>query len=532
MRAAIYCRVSTASQEDGSSLETQEASCRTFAIDQGWTVTEVYREVFTGAELFDRPQLGKLREAIRRREVDVVIAHALDRLTRNQAHLGVLLSEADYAGVVIELVTERLEDTPEGRLLQSVRGFVAEVERLKIAERTKRGRRARAEQGKLLPGSRPPYGYQWRDGNKAALDLDPLTAPILRRIFQEYMAGTSLRSLADRLSAEGIPTSTGRPKWMATTLRCMLRNPAYMGEARAWRYSCTRTKNGKVTMRERPLEEQVSLPPGTVPALVDPPTWHAVQARFARNKAEAPRNNRHPEDSLLRSGFVRCGYCGNTVIAYVHSAGLMYRCCVYSRDIPGCRSSHVLVKTLDHAVWEKVHEVVTRPEIIALQLERLQQESDSGADVEALDRQVSAVEKQRQRIARGVAALDDDEAAAPLLVELKALAAQKRQLEAERIAAAQRFTDQQQHRDRLTSLMDWCQRVADNLATLSYAQKRDLLAALDVKVKLYQKGLPTPRWVITMSPNEVVYNTSGGAAHNRIALTWTEQNKEASSLAD
>ncbi|MDQ3780471.1 MAG: recombinase family protein [Chloroflexota bacterium] len=508
MRAAIYCRVSTASQEDGSSLDTQEASCRAFAIDQGWTVTEVYREVFTGAELFDRPQLGKLREEIRRREVDIVIAHALDRLTRNQAHLGVILSEADYAGVAIELVTERLEDTPEGRLLQSVRGFVAEVERLKIAERTKRGRRARTERGKLLPGGKPPYGYQWRDADKGALDPDPLTEQILRRIYQEYASGTSLRSLANRLSSDGIPTSTGRSKWMATTLRCMLRNPAYIGEARAWRYSCTRTKSGTWTTRERPLEEQIALPPGTVPALIDPSTWHAVQVRFARNKAEAPRNNRHPEESLLRSGFVRCGYCGNTVIPFVHSAGLMYRCCVNSRDIPGCRSSNVLVKTLDGAVWEKVREVVTRPEIIAFQLERLQEESDSGADVEALDRHVSSVEKQRQRIARGVAALDDDEAAAPLLVELKALAAQKRQLEADRIAAVKRFTDRQEHRDRLTNLMDWCRRVADNLATLTYAQKRDLLFALDVKVRLFQKGQPTPRWVITMSPDEVVYNSS------------------------
>jgi site-specific DNA recombinase len=236
-----------------------------------------------------------------------------------------------------------------------------------------------------------------------------------------------------------------------------------------------------------------------------------VQARFTRNKAEAPRNNRHPEDSLLRSGFVRCGYCGNTVISFAHSSGLMYRCCVYARDIPGCRSSHVLVKTLDHAVWEKVQEVVTQPEIIALQLERLQQQSDSGADIEALDRQLRVVEKQRQRIARGVAALDDDEVAAPLLVELRALAAQKRQLEADRTAAAKRVTDHQEHQDQLTSLMDWCRRVSDNLATLNYAQKRDLLAALDVKVTLYQKGQPTPRWVITMSPDEVAYSTSGSS---------------------
>lgn len=508
MRAAIYCRVSTAGQEDGSSLETQETSCRAFASDHGWVVAEFYREVFTGAELFDRPQLGKLREAVRRREVDVVIAHALDRLTRNQAHLDVILSEADYAGVAIELVTERLEDTPEGRLLQSVRGFVAEVERLKIAERTERGRRARTEKGKLLPGGKPPYGYRWRDTDKGALDPDPLTAPILQRIFQDYMSGTPLRTLADHLSAEGIPTSTGRPKWMATTIRCMLRNPAYMGEARAWRYSCTRIKGGGWRTQVRPLEEQVPLPAGTVPALVDEGTWHAVQARFARNKAEAPRNNRHPEESLLRGGYVRCGYCGNTVIAFVHSAGLMYRCCVASKEIAGCRSSNVLVKTLDQAVWEKVEAVVTQPEIIALQLERLQKDNDTGADIAALDRQLDSIDKQRKRVARGVAALDDDEAAAPLLVELKGLAAQKRQLEAERVAAGERFVDHEAHRARLTNLVDWCQHVADNLPALAYAEKRDLLAALDVSVKLYQKGQPTPRWEITMSLDEVLYNTS------------------------
>src|SRR5829696_7085769 len=108
--AVIYCRVSTAAQEEGTSLDTQEARCRAYAEEHGLVVSGVYREVYTGAELFDRPQLSALRELVRRREVEVVIAFALDRLTRNQAHLGVIVSEADYAGVTLEFVTERLED--------------------------------------------------------------------------------------------------------------------------------------------------------------------------------------------------------------------------------------------------------------------------------------------------------------------------------------------------------------------------------------------------------------------------------------
>ncbi|MBA3518170.1 MAG: recombinase family protein, partial [Rhizobiales bacterium] len=324
-RVAIYCRVSTASQEDGSSLETQEAACRAFVAEHGWNVIDMYREVFTGAELFDRPQLGKLREAIRRREVDVVVAHALDRLTRNQAHLGVILSEADYAGVAIEFVTERLEDTPEGRLLQSVRGFVAEVERLKIAERTVRGRRARAQAGKLLPGKAAPYGYRWRDANRAALDIDPIDGPVVQRIFQEVIQGNTIRGIALQLTAESIPTATGGDRWSSSTIYTLLKRRAYTGEAVAWRYGSEKIKGGKLRILVRPEVEHVALPVGTIPPLVTPTVFDGVQQLLVRNREQAVRNNRNPEATLLRGGYARCGTCGTALNTSTKKSGEFYR---------------------------------------------------------------------------------------------------------------------------------------------------------------------------------------------------------------
>src|SRR5215213_4234457 len=159
-RVAIYCRVSSAGQEDNSSLATQETECRRYAAEHDWEIAGVYKEIFTGAELFDRPQLGRLRESVRSGEVEIVLAHALDRVSRNQAHLGFLLSEWDHHGVRLDLVTEEFDETPEGRLLQSVRGFVAEMERLKIRERTQRGVRARVDSGRPIPGQKAPYGYR------------------------------------------------------------------------------------------------------------------------------------------------------------------------------------------------------------------------------------------------------------------------------------------------------------------------------------------------------------------------------------
>ncbi len=72
--------------------------------------------------------LRALREAIRRREIEVVIAYAIDRLSRDPVHLGVILSEAEHAGVAVEFVTEPLDDSPEGQLIRFVRGYAAKIE--------------------------------------------------------------------------------------------------------------------------------------------------------------------------------------------------------------------------------------------------------------------------------------------------------------------------------------------------------------------------------------------------------------------
>ncbi len=166
-RAAIYVRVSTGQQEeDGTSLGSQELQCRRYATEHGYTVDEVhiYREVHTGTELWERPKLTALRDAVRHHEADTVIAYAIDRLSRDPVHLGVVLSEADQARVEVEFVTEPLDNTPEGQLIRFVRGYVAKVEHEKIRERSVRGKRARVESGRLLAGRRPISAY-FRLGN-------------------------------------------------------------------------------------------------------------------------------------------------------------------------------------------------------------------------------------------------------------------------------------------------------------------------------------------------------------------------------
>jgi len=144
MRAIIYSRVSTDAQErDGTSLDTQERACLELAAVRGWSVVQCVRDAASGYDL-DRPGIEGVRSILRRGDADVVLSYAVDRLSRNQNHIGVVLDEVEQAGAQLEFVTERFEDTAIGRFILAARAFIAEVEREKFAERTMRGKAERA----------------------------------------------------------------------------------------------------------------------------------------------------------------------------------------------------------------------------------------------------------------------------------------------------------------------------------------------------------------------------------------------------
>src|SRR4051794_14055471 len=107
MRAAIYVRVSSRGQADvGSSLETQEAAARAYCAEHWYDVGAVYSDVHTGTEMRERPHLTALRSSVRAGDLDVIVAHAIDRLSRNQAHIAIIAEEAEEHGVRLEFTTE------------------------------------------------------------------------------------------------------------------------------------------------------------------------------------------------------------------------------------------------------------------------------------------------------------------------------------------------------------------------------------------------------------------------------------------
>jgi len=286
-------------------------------------------------------------------------------------------------------------------------------------------------------------------------------------------------------------------------VRGILRHEAYMGVAIANRYADTKV-GGKRKRIERPQEEHIALPEGTIPPIVSPELFAGVQARLVRNKAEAVRNNRDPEAFLLRSGYVYCGYCGKRIhTAWFRSrqgAPLRPSYTVMSADVEhrDCPAFAITAKELDEAVWARVSAIVTQPKIIVEEVAKLRTNNPTQADREGVERAIAQVARRQANLSRSLSLIDDTDAAAPLVAELKTLGDRKRELDSELEVIAARDAGWKAAEDRLGDLQAWVGTVTRNLDDLPYSGKRDLLTALDVKVKLYRAD-HTPRYEITAS---------------------------------
>jgi site-specific DNA recombinase len=568
--AAIYCRVSSKTQEDGASLETQEERCRSYCDTHSYLVhsAHIYRDV-QGGDTLERTALESLRDAIRSQRVQVVVAYAIDRLSRNQMQLGVLLYEAEQHDVRMDFVTEQLDDTPAGQFLRQALGFVARIEHEKIKERTQRGRRARALSGKLLTGAFPLYGYRWKDPEKGARtayvpddDGTPdCPANIVRRIFYEVANGANLRTVAKRLDIEGVPTPsrvlaasglyrrrTLGTRWTTGTLHRMLAHPAYVGRHGAWRWQTGKRKEqdpftGRVRSVREQTERQVEnadyipLPPEVCPALVDEQTVAAVRMRLEQNRQEAARHNSEPEAMLLRSGYIFCGHCQRSLYTHRVRGEWSYFCSSGLRTdgkhfCPGGGLS-IQAKVIDPEVWSHVTRVLRHPQVIAdaiaqWETEHSVAEDRATAHLAAVESQLRDLEAKAKNLTLAIGDAATGEARAVLTKALDDLSMRMRELagESERLRAE--ASDRAEHADQVRSLAEWSTRVAERLDGFSYQQKRLALYALGVKVTAWRAD-HNPRYEVQFDfaglnagvPSALEPLTAGEGDESKITSTTT-----------
>ena len=501
-KAAIYLRVSShrQSEEDRYSLPTQEEACRRYAAEHGLEVVGVYTDVATGSIYRGRPRLSELRRLVRDRAIDVVIVHSLDRLSRDQVHLAVLLEEFREHGVQLCSVLDPVEDSPVGRFLALARAFAAEVEREKLAERTQRGRRARAVSGKPIIGPKAPYGLQWVEEEGRFVEV-PEEAAIVRYIFERAAAGATIEKLMRELNERGVPSPMGKSRWSRSTIRYLLREERYTGKGASYRYKTERRDNGKWYRTAVPDDWTVPLPDGVYPQIVSPELFVAVQERARQNQQMAPRASKQPELFLLRGGFARCGLCGGVLTTTTRRCRDKYRAyyyCYRTRD-GQCVSNWISRDALDSAVWQQLVRAIEREDVLVSALEQALNERASNEDeLRLLERAIQQTMEQEQNLVYNLAQIRDERVVQLVVREIERLQSQREKLERERAELERQRELQRAWRERLLDVTRWIHALRGRLDTLDYEERRNLLTALKVRVNVYPRG-SVPRIVVEAS---------------------------------
>jgi DNA invertase Pin-like site-specific DNA recombinase len=515
--AAIYTRVSTKEQaEDGkSSPQTQQDGCRLWASTNGFAVSEsfIYHDSHTGEELWERPALMRLLDAAKTRQFAIVVFHSTDRLSRINNHVNFVIELLEREGVAVACVTEPIDTSMQGQMTRFAYGIAGQIESDRRKERTMRAVRDRALSGKLIPSNKATYGYQYgpekdQTGRltKERLVVDPLTAPIVVRIFEDIAAGKSLRAVALALTQEGVPTPLAleHGRWNPVTIKQIVTLSSYWGQPVAFRQQVVpvarelRPFYAKRTRKiDRPEAERIPLPPGVVPAIVSVELALAAQARLARNRQLNARNNsENPHPALLRGGLAVCGYCGWAVRAShippstrrdgsVSKHRWVYIC--HNTGIKGaCRKHACETHLLDDAVWAKVGQLLRDPHIIQHEVEMMDAEEAPGTDALAvIEQRLAGVNRRTANLLRLAQLADDPEQTAQLHEDLTKLAEEKQGIEQERTAAMRHYARWHDKQQGLEQALDWSARVSRNLDTWTYDQRRAFLLTLDTRVELF-----------------------------------------------
>ncbi len=384
IRAAIYCRYSNELQS-AASIQDQVRLCRRFCHENGWTVLEVFAdEAMSGASDL-RPDFQRLQQMAMRGDIDIIVAEAMDRLSRDLEHIASLHKRMTYLGV--KIVTKSEGEINELHI--GLGGTMSALFLKQLAQKTHRGLEGRVKKGKSAGGL--SYGYRldrkplpdgtWTTGDRT---IDEGETAVIRRIFTDYDSGKSPRSIAIALNAEGISSPRGGAdegggSWSFSTISGnwkrgtgILNNELYLGRL-VWNRQrfIKDPATGKRQARPNPPEEWVI---EEIPALriVDDALWHRVKQRqgairddilTSRDastdapKAELGRRPRH-----LLSGLLKCGCCGS---GYIMISDTRYGCAA-ARNSGTCNNRKTITRSaVEDRVLSGLKHHLMAPELVA-----------------------------------------------------------------------------------------------------------------------------------------------------------------------
>src|SRR6266704_2209979 len=444
IQVAMYARVSSEQQNEANTIESQIADVRARITAQGLTLVpeqEFVDNGYSGATLI-RPALERLRDVAAAGGIDRLYVHCPDRLARNYAHQVLLLEEFLRAGVEVVFLNREVGQTPEDQLLLQVQGMIAEYERAKILERSRRGKRHGAQVGKVSVLSGAPYGYRYvskQDGDgEASFEIVWEEARVVRQVFE----------------------------WVGRD-RCSI---------------------GEVRRRLEAAKERTRS--GTT-------IFDAVQEQLQENRQRARVPQRGAK--YLLQGLIVCACCG---YAYYgkgispsarkrHPRSYAYYRCIGSDayrfgGVRLCWNKQLRTDLIDEAVWEQVCQLLEHPERLEWEYRRRLVQEEKAPD------ELSSLEARMGRLRQGIARLIDSYAEGLIdKAEFEPRIARMRERLQHMEAQAQQVRDEASLERELTLILgrldEFAARVKTGLHEADWLTRQEIIRALVKRVEIDQE---------------------------------------------
>jgi site-specific DNA recombinase len=536
-RVALYARVSSDHQAKAATIDSQVAEVEERIASDGHPLDEsccFIDDGYSGGSL-QRPALEQLRDAAYAGAIDRLYVHSPDRLARKYAYQVLLLEELTKAHVEVVFLNHAISDSPEGELLLQMQGMIAEYERAKILERSRRGKRHAARRGDVSVLSGAPYGYRYvskkESGDEARYDIVEEDSRIAMQVFQWVgQEGVSIGEVCRRLHDQKVKTSTGKEWWDRATIWGMLRNPAYKGSA-----AFGKTRVGPRRPQLRTQRGQAEQPHKThstyattadeqeliaVPALVSEALFDAVAEQLVENK-QRYRQRRRGAKYLLQ-GLLKCSCCGYSYygkpVSRATSRGktrkyAYYRCIGTDAYRFGgkriCPNKQVRTDLLEDAVWEDVCSLLSDPARAREEYERRLNGDDENSSL-LLKQHDSELSKLKRSIARLIDAYEDG------LIDKQEFDPRIRQqktrvshLERERKSLLQSANEQAELHAIIQHLSEFTEQLSEGLESLDWTSKREVIRSL---VKRVEIGESDVRLIYKVGPPPFVSGPAGGAS--------------------
>lgn len=393
MDAVIYLRVSTKEQAakdesaEGYSIPAQREACLRHVAERGWNVAGEFVDAGESARTADRPMLKALLRRVAEGAIGAVVVHKIDRLARSIEDHVAIRATLRRSGVQLVSVSENIEETASGRLVEGIHALMAEFYSANLSSEIRKGMDQKAKMGGWP--TRAPIGYLNVREKTAGKDiakvlLDPDRALLVREAFRMYATGEySLPELQAAMHAKGLTSpyaaKSGSPV-SVSKLAEMLANPFYVGVV-AW--------NG---VRY----------PGQHKALIPESLFSQVQDVLRAHDIAGVRQRRH--DHYLK-GLLNCGECGRRLSLTLAKGKYLYLYCLGQRGSArtGCQQPYMLAGDAEALVEDLYRRVQLPPSWVKklteeLEAEIVDRQAEASANRVVLTKKLAKLADERQKL--------------------------------------------------------------------------------------------------------------------------------------